>query len=86
MVKINGEESCWNQPPNFSLLTNIASELRMFYNQLKYWDCVIPLLRMAFSEVLIHWEHGSSIDAIWELVSMINDQFHEFHLEDEVAL
>lgn len=37
-------------------------------------------------EVLIHWENGLLIDATWEIVSVIKDQFPNFDLEDKVAL
>lgn len=37
-------------------------------------------------EVLIHWENGLSIDATWEIVSVIKDQFPDFDLKDKVAL
>lgn len=37
-------------------------------------------------EVLMRWENGLPINATWELTTVINEQFPEFHLENKVAL
>lgn len=37
-------------------------------------------------EILIRWENSLPIDAMWELASVIKEQFPNFHLKDKVAI